>query len=381
MGEYIRWFDTVGRDDVDLVGGKCASLGELIQNLVPRGIAVPGGFAVTAAAYRHFIAEAGLEDAIAGILRRWAEDEIPLREAGSSIRTAIICAPWPEALATSIRTAYRKLSAEHHQTVTDVAVRSSATAEDLPDASFAGQQDTYLNVLGADAVLDATRRCFASLFTDRAITYREAQGFAHLDVALSVAIQKMVRSDLACAGTLFTLDTETGFPDVVVIDASWGLGESVVAGQVTPDEYRVYKPLIDTPGVVPLIGKRLGTKETKHVYAGQQSGRNEKVRTSPEDRERFTLTDEQAVQLARWAVIIEAHYGCPMDIEWAQDGNTGQFFITQARPETVHSRRAAAKPEKSGKASRPSSAGEAKPRAGSNARGARAATRATAKAR
>jgi len=219
-----------------------------------------------------------------------------------------------------------------------VAVRSSATAEDLPDASFAGQQDTYLNVMGTDAVLDACRRCFASLYTDRAITYRRHQGFDHLEVALAIAVQKMVRSDSACAGTMFTLDTETGFPDVVVIDASWGLGESVVGGHVTPDEYRVFKGVLDQEEALPVIEKRLGAKQTKLVYAGEVEGQTERVRTPKAERDRFTLTDAEAVQLARWAVRIEAHYGCPMDIEWARDGVTGHLFVTQARPETVHSR-------------------------------------------
>jgi pyruvate,water dikinase len=341
--DFIRWFDTVGQHDVPLVGGKNASLGEMICNLVPRGIRVPNGFAVTAESYRYFIRHGGLEQVLEDTVHAMEAGELPLPDAGRRLRTKIIQAPWPPDLADAIREAYARLSSDYDVDAADVAVRSSATAEDLPDASFAGQQDTFLNVLGTDAVLDATRRCFASLFTDRAITYRRVQGFAHLDVALAVAVQKMVRSDLDCAGTMFTLDTETGFPDVVVIDASWGLGESVVGGLVTPDEYRVYKPMLSEPSLTPLIGKRLGAKETRIVYHEEGLGQTEQQRTPPELRERFTMTDTEAVELARWAVQIEQHYKRPMDIEWARDGVSGELFITQARPETVHSRRAAAK--------------------------------------
>ena len=336
MGRFIKWFDEVGIDDVELVGGKCASLGEMISNLVPQGIRVPNGFAVSAAAYRHFVAEAGLEPVITDHIVMLQAGESTLQQAGRAIRTAIVQAPWPDDLAAEVREAYAELSRRDGIEATDVAVRSSATAEDLPDASFAGQQDTYLNVMGTDAVLDACRRCFASLFTDRAITYRRHQGFDHLEVALAIAVQKMVRSDRACAGTMFTLDTETGFPDVVVIDASWGLGESVVGGHVTPDEYRVFKGVLDKTDVLPVIEKRLGAKQTKLVYAGEVEGHTERVRTPKSERDQFTLTDEEAVELARWAVKIEQHYGRPMDIEWARDGITGQLFLTQARPETVH---------------------------------------------
>ena len=338
MSRFIKWFDEVGKDDVEVVGGKCASLGEMISNLKPKGIRVPMGFAVTAEAYRHFVREAGLEPVITDHIVMLQAGESPLAQAGRSIRTAIVQAPWPEDLAAEVRQAYADLSQRDGIAATDVAVRSSATAEDLPDASFAGQQDTYLNIMGTDAVLDACRRCFASLFTDRAITYRRHQGFDHLDVALAIAVQKMVRSDRACAGTMFTLDTETGFPDVVVIDASWGLGESVVGGHVTPDEYRVFKGVLDNPGVLPVIEKRLGAKQTKLVYAGEVEGHTERLRTPKAERDAFTLSDEDAVELARWAVTIEEHYGRPMDIEWARDGLTGQLFLTQARPETVHGR-------------------------------------------
>jgi len=337
VSEYIRWFDEVGKDDVEVVGGKCASLGEMIQNLVPRGIRVPNGFAVTAEGYRTFVREAGLEALILEqiVLLQAGEQDLPTT--GRTIRTAIVQAPWPTDLAEELKTAYRKLSEQDGRSATDVAVRSSATAEDLPDASFAGQQDTYLNVLGTDAVLDATRRCFASLFTDRAIIYRKHQGFDHLSVALAVAVQKMVRSDQSCAGTMFTLDTETGFPHVVVIDSSWGLGESVVGGHVTPDEYRVFKPLLDQAELLPVIEKRLGAKQSKLVY-GDLGGHTERLRCSKGERDTFTLSDQEAVELARWATQIEAHYGRPMDIEWARDGITGQLFVTQARPETVHSK-------------------------------------------
>ncbi len=337
MSDYILWFDQVGKDDVELVGGKCASLGEMIQNLVPRGIRVPNGFAVTAEGYRTFIHEAGLEPVITEQLVLMQAGEQDLSTTGRNIRTAIVQAPWPPMLADALKAAYLKLSEDDGRSATDVAVRSSATAEDLPDVSFAGQQDTYLNVLGTDAVLDATRRCFASLFTDRAITYRKHQGFDHLTVALAVAVQKMVRSDQACAGTMFTLDTETGFPDVVVIDSSWGLGESVVGGHVTPDEFRVFKPLLDDHALLPVIEKRLGAKQSKLVY-GDLGGHTERVRCTKTERDSYTLTDAEAVELARWAVQIEKHYGRPMDIEWARDGITGQLFLTQARPETVHSK-------------------------------------------
>jgi len=337
VSEYIRWFNEVSKDDVELVGGKCASLGEMIQNLVPRGIRVPNGFSVTAEGYRTFVRDAGLEPIIIEQIVLLQAGEQDLATTGRTIRTAIVQAAWPDALAEELREAYKKLSEMDGLDATDVAVRSSATAEDLPDASFAGQQDTYLNVLGTDAVLDATRRCFASLFTDRAIVYRKHQGFDHFTVALAVAVQKMVRSDQACAGTMFTLDTETGFPHVVVIDSSWGLGESVVGGHVTPDEYRVFKPLLDNPELLPVIEKRLGGKQSKLVY-GELGGNTERLRCTKVERDTFTLSDADAVELGRWAMQIEKHYGHPMDIEWARDGHTGQLFITQARPETVHSK-------------------------------------------
>jgi len=341
MSRFILWFDEVGNEDVELVGGKCASLGEMVQNLVPRGIRVPMGFAVTAEAYRHFVRSAGLEPVITEHIVMLQAGELTLKEAGRKLRTAIVQAPWPAELEAEVRAAYAELSRRDGRDATDVAVRSSATAEDLPDASFAGQQDTYLNMLGTDAVLDATRRCFASLFTDRAITYRRHQGFDHLSIALAVAVQKMVRSDLACAGTMFTLDTETGFPHVVVIDSSWGLGESVVGGHVTPDEYRVFKGVLDDPALLPVIEKRLGAKQTKLIYGEAVEGHTERVRTPKADRDAFTLTDAEATELARWAAQIETYYGRPMDIEWARDGITGELFITQARPETVQSRRTA----------------------------------------
>lgn len=331
---FVTWFEECRRGDLAQVGGKNASLGELIGELQPMGVAVPGGFAVTVAAYQRFIADNGLQEQIDALLaERAAGGE--LQKVGAALRALFTDSPWPADIEAAIRESYAQLCARTGVSELDVAVRSSATAEDLPDASFAGQQATYLGVVGADGVLDATRECFASLFTDRAISYREQKKFAHDKVFLSVGVQQMVRSDLAAAGTMFTLDTETGFPDVVVIDASWGLGESVVGGIVTPDEYRVFKPLLDVEGVTPVIDQRLGRKETRLVYG--EPGKTVREDTPVEDQDRYVLTTDQAMQLARWAVLIEKHYGCPMDIEWALDGRTQQLFITQARPETVHS--------------------------------------------
>lgn len=335
--QLIRWFETLSKEDVAIAGGKCSSLGELIQQLRPQGIHVPDGFAVTADAYRHFITSASLDDTVRNTIERYRQGEIGLAACGSTLRDAIAGAPMPDDLAAQIRHAYRVLGGRYQDEDPDVAVRSSATAEDLPDASFAGQQDTYLNIRGEHDLLDAVRRCFASLFTDRAISYRDQKGYDHLDVALSVGVQKMVRSDLGCAGVMFTVDTETGFPNLIVIDSAWGLGESVVGGHVTPDEFRVFKPLIDEEGVVPIVDKRLGRKETRLVYGDDASTR--RVETNPADRNRFTLRDPEVMQLARWAVAIEEHYGRPMDIEWGKDGHTGRLFVLQARPETVQSRR------------------------------------------
>jgi len=330
-------FEEIGRGDVGRVGGKNASLGEMIATLVPAGIRVPPGFATTARAFRGFIAANGFEETIRARLADLASGKAALAQTGQAVRALILSGTWPQETEAAIRAAYETLCARTGKPAVDVAVRSSATAEDLPDASFAGQQETFLNIRGPDALLDACRRCYASLFTDRAISYRIAKGFDHMAVALSVGVQQMVRSDLGGAGVMFSIDTETGFPHVVVIDAAWGLGENVVQGAVDPDEYQVFKPLLADPALKPIVHKALGEKTRKMIYAdGEQPTRN--VPTSKAERARFVLADEEILLLARWAVAIEAHYRCPMDMEWARDGETGNLFIVQARPETVQSR-------------------------------------------
>jgi pyruvate,water dikinase len=338
---HIIWFKELGRSDVARVGGKNASLGEMVRNLGAKGIRVPDGFATTAAAYWQFLDANGLRETIAGKLRELATGKVQLAEAGGSIRSAIEAGTWPEDIARAITSAYGELNRRTHATEADVAVRSSATAEDLPQASFAGQQESYLNVRGEAMLLDACRRCYASLFTDRAITYRQVHGFDHMKVALSVGVQRMVRSDLAGAGVMFSIDTETGFDRVALINAAWGLGENVVQGLVDPDEYQVYKPLLDEPGLVPIVEKTLGTKAQKMIYAGEGTKPTRNVPTSEAERSGFVLCDAEILTLARWASLIEAHYGCAMDMEWAKDGRTGEIFLVQARPETVQSRRIA----------------------------------------
>ncbi|WP_406209332.1 phosphoenolpyruvate synthase [Kitasatospora sp. NBC_01560] len=332
-------FSGLGREDVGLVGGKNASLGEMIVNLGPAGVRVPDGFASTADAYREFLDTGGLRQRITDQIDL-LNGGAPLDEVGATIRAAMLSTPLPPALEEELAEAYARLGREAGREDPDVAVRSSATAEDLPEASFAGQQDTYLNVRGREALLDACRRCYASLFTDRAIDYRERMGFDQLAVALSVGVQLMVRSDLAGAGVMFTLDTESGFPDAVVLSAAWGLGETVVSGQVDPDEYLVFKPLLENPGLDPVIHTEVGAKRRKAVYADRGLTRTED--TSAEERARPVLDATEVRLLACWGVAIERHYGCPMDIEWAKDGRTGEIFVVQARPETVVSRRRAA---------------------------------------
>jgi pyruvate, water dikinase len=337
--DLIRWFADIGSDDVPAVGGKNASLGEMIDALSGRGIRVPDGFAVTAAAYRGFVDANDLDTEIRDRIAAWDEGTASLEDTGRAIRRRFLRAAVPEDLEEAIREAYRELSTRHDVARVDVAVRSSATAEDLPEASFAGQQETVLNVVGEDDLVDACRTCFASLFTDRAISYRDSQGFDHLDVALSVGVQKMVRSDRAGAGVMFTIDTETGFPDVVVIDAAWGLGESVVQGSVNPDEYRVFTPLLEGEGEHrPIIEKTLGDKAHKVVYSTKGgSAPTKTVETSAKERRRFVLDDDEILLLARWGRAIEDHYGRPMDVEWAKDGDSGAISVVQARPETVQS--------------------------------------------
>ncbi|MGD8815672.1 MAG: phosphoenolpyruvate synthase, partial [Acidobacteriota bacterium] len=324
--------------DVALVGGKNASLGEMMRTLASRGVRVPEGFAVTAEAYRCYLEANDLGAPLRERLQAWREGDASLAETGDAIRRLIGEASFPRAVADEIRRAYGALGERYDRMDVDVAVRSSATAEDLPDASFAGQQDTYLNISGADALLDACRRCYASLFTDRAIAYRDDNGFDHLAVALSVGVQKMVRSDSAGAGVMFSIDTETGFPDAVILDAAWGLGESVVKGTVNPDRYTVFKPLLDEADLCPIIDKERGDKDCKLVYGdGGGEGTTRRVETTEKERRSFVLSDDEILTLGRWAKIIEEHYGRPMDIEWAKDGDSGELFIVQARPETVQS--------------------------------------------
>ena len=347
-GPLIRWFSDLGLDDVPVVGGKNASLGELCRQLAGAGVRVPNGFAVTADGYRHFIQATGLDGKITALLGGLLVDDLAnLAERGLAIRHAITAADFPTDLQEAIVQAYEQLG---EGTPIDVAVRSSATAEDLPDASFAGQQETYLNVRGRAALLDACRRSFASLFTDRAISYRADKGFDQLEIALSIGVQRMVRSDLAVSGIMFTLDTETGFRDVVLINASYGLGEPVVQGSVTPDEYCVFKPPLQQD-LRPILRKVVGTKEFKLVY---DEGGSRAVKTVPVaagDRARFALSDDEILTLARWGCAIERHYSLargtptPMDIEWAKDGRTGELYVVQARPETVHANRPVRQPE------------------------------------
>ncbi|WP_019509614.1 phosphoenolpyruvate synthase [Pleurocapsa sp. PCC 7319] len=361
----ILWFKDVGISDVSLVGGKNASLGEMIQQLTPIGINVPDGFASTAYAYRYFIQQAELESKLRQLFADLdVEDINNLRSRGKQARALILNTPFPEELETAITEAYTKLCQQYsfdfkycdrfageEKTIcekytynVDVAVRSSATAEDLPDASFAGQQETYLNVHGVQSVLEACHKCFASLFTDRAISYRTIKGFDHFDVALSVGVQKMVRSDLATSGVMFSIDTETGFKDAALITAAYGLGENVVQGAVNPDEYIVFKPTLNQ-GYRPILDKRLGSKEIKMVYDVGGSKLTKNIPTSHSERSWFAINDDEILQLASWGCQIEEHYTkvrgiyTPMDIEWAKDGLTGELFIVQARPETVQSQK------------------------------------------
>ncbi len=336
---FVRALRDLKNDDTAIVGGKNASLGEMIASLERRGVRVPGGFATTADAYRRFTEENHLVEPITDHLERMNSGEQSLEKTGAAIRKLFHDAEFPTDVAAAIRDAYRELSQQNGTEALAVAARSSATAEDLPEASFAGQQETFLNVEGEDDVIEACKGCYASLFTDRAISYREQKGFDHMQVALSVGVQKMVRADKAGSGVMFSLDTETGFPDVVVINAAWGLGETVVQGTVNPDEYRIFKPLLSNREVCPIIQKTLGEKAHKMVYASEGEAKTETVETSAEDRQRFVLSDEQILQLARWAVTIEDHYGKPMDMEWALDGESGELMIVQARPETVQSRK------------------------------------------
>jgi pyruvate,water dikinase len=337
----VMWFEDLSRGDVALVGGKNSSLGEMVQQLGKKGIKVPGGFATTADAYRAYLAANDLEARIDEVVTRWQDHRITLQEAGQQIRAMVLHGEWPKDIEADILKSYRELSRRAGTRDLPVAVRSSATAEDLPDASFAGQQETYLNIRGDAAVLAACRRCYASLFTDRAMTYRQLKGFGHTKVALSVGVQRMVRSDTGGSGVMFSIDTESGFDKVALITAAWGLGENVVQGAVNPDEYEVYKPFLGNRKLKPIVKKTLGSKQIKMIYAAEQGAATKNVPTSKAERAAFVLSDAEILDLARMAATIEAHYGLPMDMEWARDGDTGELFIVQARPETVQSRAAA----------------------------------------
>ena len=343
--DLVRWFDQVSMDDVSIVGGKNASLGEMYRQLTPRGVRIPNGFATTADAYRMFLHESGLDERITQVLSGMNVSDVGnLQHHGQIVRHMILDTPLPDSLSHAIVDAYHHLCKERGQ-LADVAVRSSATAEDLPDASFAGQQETYLNVRGQASVLDACRRCFASLFTDRAISYRANAGYDSMQVALSIGIQQMVRSDLATSGVMFSIDTESGFRDAVLINAAYGLGENVVQGSVNPDEYYVYKPTL-RQGFRPILKKAIGKKEMKLVYDLGGSKMTKNIPVGPDEANRFAISNDDILQLARWACEIEDHYShlrgedCPMDMEWAKDGRTSELFIVQARPETVQSRKA-----------------------------------------
>ncbi len=353
---YILWFDEIGLNDLPLVGGKNASLGEMRRELKEKGVNVPNGFAVTVNAYhalldegivqewQYVMSKPNIRESIAEILSDLdAEDVENLSERGSRIRRLIHSLEFPREIVEEIVKAYRRLCKEYGED-TDVAVRSSATAEDLPDASFAGQQETFLNIRGEYALIQACKRCFASLFTNRAISYRVHKGFDHFQVALSIGVQKMVRSDKACSGVMFTIDTESGFPHVVYITGSYGLGENIVQGVINPDEFYVFKPCLGGK-YKPIIQKTLGTKEIKMIYTLEGEGSTKNVPVSAIDRSKFILSDDEVIRLAEWGIIIEEHYSekagfyRPMDIEWAKDGITQQLFILQARPETVKSQR------------------------------------------
>lgn len=342
---YIKKFSQITIADIPSVGGKNASLGEMIGQLTAQGITVPDGFAITAAAYWHFLESNKLVDPLKAALARVtdAEDFKTLQEVGSQARTMIKAGTMPTDLRAEIAQAYQELEREYNAKDLSVAVRSSATAEDLPTASFAGQQESFLNVTGVDDLERAVIECMASLFTDRAIVYRMQNGFDHFKVGISVGVQKMIRSDLGCSGVAFSLDTETGFKDAIVIDASWGLGESIVLGSVTPDEFVVHKPTLEL-GFAPIIKKSLGAKLVKTVYVDQKNKSIDEVSTSDDERHAFCLNDQEVLALAKQVLIIEKHYSdknaewTPMDVEWAKDGTDGKIYIIQARPETVHAR-------------------------------------------
>ncbi len=340
--KFILWFDEIGIEDVPLVGGKNASLGEMYTNLTPKGVNIPNGFAVTAYAYRYLLDQTGAHDKIKEILSDLDTSDMEnLAERGSKVRNLIKNLEFPAELRKAIIDAYKQMEEKYGKNI-DVAVRSSATAEDLPDASFAGQQETYLNIYGYEEIIEACKKCFASLFTNRAISYRQDKGFDHFEVALSITVQRMVRSDLASSGVMFSIDTESGFKDAVFLTGAYGLGENVVQGAVNPDEWYIFKPTLKT-GKRPILSKKVGEKAIKMIYTSDAKTPTKNVPVPEEDRKRLVLTDDEVLNLSRQVMIIEEHYSqkkgkfCPMDTEWAKDGRTGELFIVQARPETVHS--------------------------------------------
>ncbi len=342
MENFIAWFENLDLADVALVGGKNASLGEMIKELASQGVKVPSGFVVTADAYSELVRSSGIGSQLTELLRNVDKNNIDqLSICGQTARAMIKQAGLPEAVAAEISQAYRQMETRYGAGV-DVAVRSSATAEDLPEASFAGQQETFLNVRGQGALLESCLNCFASLFTDRAIAYRIDKGFDHMSVRLSIGVQKMIRSDLAVSGVIFTLDPESGFRNTVLVTSAYGLGENIVAGRVDPDEFLIFKPTLET-SPLPVLKRKCGSKQYRMIYAGHGTRTTRNVDVSLEDQRRLSLSDEEALLLARWACIIEQHYSqaygrpAPMDIEWAKDGKDGQLYIVQARPETVHS--------------------------------------------
>ena len=343
MSQYIRWFNEISITDISLVGGKNASLGEMFRALSPHGIQIPQGFAITADAYTKIIEENSLGDKIYPLLKELNSfDTDQLAKVGLRIRSLIRSATIPQSIQDEIQKSYKELCKQSEMDDVDVAVRSSATAEDLPDASFAGQQETFLNVRGVIDLLNSCRNCFASLFTDRAISYRISNGFEHSKVRLSIGIQRMVRSDLASSGVIFTLDTESGARNVILINSSYGLGENIVGGRVDPDEFLVLKPLLGK-SFTPILRKKVGSKLLRMVYSGHGSRGTKNLDVSKAEQIKLSITDEEVIKLADWALGIEQYFSdlnkkdTPMDIEWAKDGQTGELFILQARPETIHS--------------------------------------------
>ncbi|MDO8486425.1 MAG: phosphoenolpyruvate synthase, partial [Candidatus Staskawiczbacteria bacterium] len=335
----ILWFKDIGIKDVPLVGGKNASLGEMINNLISLGVNIPNGFATTSDAYFNFLDTVGLTEKINAILKDINVHDIKiLQEKGKAVRSLILNSKLPEDLQRDIVLSYKELSKDYKTENVDVAVRSSATAEDLPGASFAGQQETFLNITGENNVLEAVKKCFASLFTDRAIVYRQEMGFSHTKVGLSAGIQKMVRSDLGASGVMFSCDTESGFGDIILINASYGLGENVVLGRVEPDQYYVFETTLKK-GFNPIVEKKIGSKLMKMIYDKNTKKPTRNIQTPLKDRKEFVLSDQEILSLAKWSMIVENHYKKSMDMEWAKDGKDGKLYIVQARPETVQSRK------------------------------------------